>query len=60
VPNWALGIKPAYYKGKVIKLKYYSAVHMTLGGFFIKFYTGTSGMDYTHDSNVYMVGSSHN
>lgn len=59
VPNYALGIKPAYYKGKVIKLKYYAVVHEKLGAFFIKFYTGTSGMDYNHDGNAYMVSSSH-
>jgi hypothetical protein len=57
VPNYAVGIRPAYYKGKVIKLKYYAAVHMTLGAFFIRFYTGTSGMDNNHDGNNYMVSS---
>ena len=59
VPNYALGIKPAYYKGKVIKVKYYAAVHMELGAFFLHFYTGTSGMDHTHDNNTYMVSSGH-
>jgi hypothetical protein len=59
VPDYADGIKPARYKGRVIKLKYYAAVHMTLGPFFIRFYTGTSGMDYNHSNRAYMVSSSH-
>lgn len=57
VPNYALGIRPAYFKGRVIKLKYYAAVHMKLGAFFIRFYTGTSGMDHNHDGSCYMVSS---
>lgn len=59
VPNYAEGIKPAKYHGKVIKLKYYAAVHCKLGAFFIMFYTGTSGMDSHHGGNNYQVSSCH-
>jgi hypothetical protein len=59
VPHFAEGIKPAKYKGRVIKLKYYAAVHCKLGAFFIRFYTGTTGMDSHHDGNHYKVSSGH-
>jgi hypothetical protein len=54
-PTYAEGIKAAFHSGKVIRLKYYGAVHCKLGAFFIKFYTGTTGMDNNHDGNNYMV-----
>ena len=42
---------------KVIRVKYYSAVHSTLGAFFLKFYTGTTGMTCRHDGYHFKVGS---
>lgn len=59
VPHFAEGIKPAKYHGKIIKLKYYAAVHCKLGAFFIRFYTGTTSMDSHHDGNHYKVSSGH-
>lgn len=56
-PNFAEGIKAAFHGGKVIRLKYYGAVHSKLGAFFIRFYTGTTGKANTHDGNNYMVSS---
>lgn len=55
VPNSCQGIKPAYHRGRVIRLKYYAAVHSVLGPFWIRFYTGTSGMASTHDGHDYRV-----
>lgn len=57
VPGYAEGIKPAMYKKKIIRLKYYAAVHCKLGPVFLKYYTGTSGMDHTHDGHNYQVRS---
>ena len=51
------GIKPAKQGDKVIRVKYYSAVHSTLGAFFLKFYTGTTGMTCRHDGYHFKVGS---
>jgi hypothetical protein len=31
VPNYSQGIKPAYNQGRIIRLKYYAAVHGKLG-----------------------------
>ena len=60
VPNYAEGIQPARYQGRIIKLKYYAAVHNKLGPFFLMFYTGTSGMDSHHDGHDYQVGHAAN
>ena len=57
VDNYADGIKPARYKRQIIRLKYYAAVHMKLGPVFLKYYTGTTGMDNNHDGHNYQVGS---
>ena len=57
VPNSCQGIRPAYSHGKIIRLKYYAAVHQTLGPVWIRFYTGTTGMDYNHDGHNFQVGS---
>jgi hypothetical protein len=57
VPNSCQGIRPAYSHGKIIRLKYYAAVHSTLGPVWIRFYTGTTGMTYNHDGHNFQVGS---
>jgi hypothetical protein len=57
VPGFAEGIKPAIYKKKVITLKYYAAVHCKLGPVFLRYYTGTTGMDHTHHGHNYQVRS---
>lgn len=57
VPNCCQGIKPAYSHGKIIHLKYYAAVHNKLGPVWIRFYTGTTGMDYNHDGHHFQVSS---
>ena len=57
VDNYADGIKPARYKRQIIRLKYYAAVHMKLGPVFLKYYTGTTGMDNNPDGHNYQVGS---
>jgi hypothetical protein len=51
------GIKPARYQNRVIKVKYYGAVNSRLGAFYIRFYTGTSGMPYDRDGHNYRVRS---
>jgi hypothetical protein len=57
LPNYCEGLKPAMYKSKIIRLKYYAAVHATLGPVFIKFYTGTTGMPAQRGNKHYKVGS---
>ena len=58
LPNYCEGFKPAMYKSKMIRLKYYAGVHATLGPVFIKFYTGTTGMPAKRGNKHYKVGSS--
>jgi hypothetical protein len=53
------GIKPAKHGRQTIRLKYYSAVHSKLGAFFLRFYTGTTGMTCRHDGYHFKVGSSY-
>lgn len=60
VPGYAEGIRPATYKSRIIRLRYYAAVHCKLGPVFLKFYTGTSGMDHTHDGHNYRVSQAMN
>jgi hypothetical protein len=55
VPNCCEGIRPAYHQGRVVRLKYYAAVHNRLGAFWIRFYTGTSGMPYNRDGHNFRV-----
>lgn len=57
LPNFCEGIKPAMYKGKILRLKYYAAVHATLGPVLMKCYTGTSGMPGKRGNKHYQVGS---
>lgn len=57
VPNSCQGIKPAYSHGKIIRLKYYAAVHRVLSPVWIRFYTGTTGMLYNRDGHNFRVGS---
>lgn len=57
VPNCVHGIRPAYHRGKVVRLKYYAAVHSRLGPVWIRFYTGTSGMPYNRDGHNFRVSS---
>ena len=59
VPNYSQGIKPAYNQGRIIRLKYYAAVHSKLGPVWIKFYTGTSGMPHNRDGHNYQVSLCH-
>jgi hypothetical protein len=51
------GIKPAKHGRQTIRVKYYSAVHSKLGAFFLRFYTGTTGMTCRHDGYHFKVGS---
>jgi hypothetical protein len=59
VPNFVEGIRPAYSGGKIIRVKYYAAAHSRLGAFFLRFYTGTTGMTAHHDGHSYQVRSHH-
>lgn len=48
---------PSKWKGQIIKIKYYAAVHSKLGPVWIRFYTGTTGMPAQRDGHHYKVSS---
>lgn len=48
-------IHPARWRGQIVRVKYYAAVHSKLGPVWINFYTGTTGMPAQRDGHHYKV-----